>query len=179
VGRLTPHKGVDRLLQALPPGARLRVVGSTGHDSRPPENDYPRLLHHLAAGRDVRFLGALSDAELPAAYRSATVLVLPSVHETCYGRRVAVSELLGLSLLEAMASGTPVVASSVGGVPEIVQDGVTGFLVPPGDVEALRARVEQLLSDKPLARRMGMHAREHVLERFTWAHVAARCLEAY
>ncbi|HET6317069.1 MAG TPA: glycosyltransferase, partial [Chloroflexota bacterium] len=71
------------------------------------------------------------------------------------------------------------VASSVGGVPEIVQDGVTGFLVPPGDVAALRARVEQLLSDKPLARRMGVHAREHVLERFTWAHVAARCLEAY
>jgi alpha-maltose-1-phosphate synthase len=179
VGRLTPHKGVDRLLQALPPGARLRVVGSTGHDPRPPENDYPRLLHHLATGRDARFLGALADAELPAIYRSAEVLVLPSVHETCYGRRVAVSELLGLSLLEAMASGTPVIASRVGGVPEIVRHGETGFLVEPGNVAELHERLEQLLRDTALARQMGVNARALVLERFTWAHVAARCLEAY
>jgi glycosyltransferase involved in cell wall biosynthesis len=179
VGRLTPHKGVDRLIQALPEGARLNVVGSAGHDPRLPERDYPQLLQSLARGRDVRFLGPARDEDLPGWYRSAAVFVLPSVEQTCFGRRVRVSELLGLALLEAMASGTPVIASRVGGVPEIVEDGVTGFLVTPGDVSALRERLAQVLGDPALARRLGRRAREVVCQRFTWQAVAARCLEAY
>jgi glycosyltransferase involved in cell wall biosynthesis len=179
VGRLTPHKGVDRLIEAVPPGVELRIVGSTGHDPLPPENDYPRLLHHLARDRGVRFHGAARDDELPALYRSARVMVLPSVSETVYGRRIKVSELLGLSLLEAMASGTPVIASRIGGVPEIVDDGETGFLVPPGDKGALRERLAQLVGDAALAERMGRNAREAVLARFTWERVAERCLAAY
>ena len=179
VGRLTPHKGVDRLLQALPPDAHLRVVGSTGHDPRPPERDYPKLLRFLARDRRVTFLGTLADDDLPAMYRSAVVLAMPSVEQTCYGRPVRVSELLGLAALEAMASGTPVVASRVGGLAEVVEDGQTGFLVPAGDVVALRDRLEQLLGDPPLARRLGANAREMVLQRFTWARVAERCLDAY
>ena len=179
VGRLTPHKGVDRLIQALPAGARLQVVGSTGHDPRLPERDYPTLLRTLAEGRDVRFLGPARDDDLPACYQSAAVFVLPSVERTCYGRPVRVSELLGLSILEAMASGTPVIASRVGGVPEIVEDGVTGFVVPPGHVSALRERLRQVLADPSLARRLGRRAREVVCERFTWQAVAERCLEAY
>src|SRR5262249_40365525 len=125
VGRLTPHKGVDRLLQALPCDASARIVGSTGHDPRLPERDYPSLLRHLTRGRDVQFLGAADDDDLPLLYRSAEVLVLPSVERTCYGRQLRVSELLGLAVLEAMASGTPVIASRLGGVPEIVRDGET------------------------------------------------------
>jgi glycosyltransferase involved in cell wall biosynthesis len=179
VGRLTPHKGVDRLLEALPRGARLRIVGTPGHDPNPPERGYPHLLRSLAAGRQVDFLENVSDPELPILYRSARVFVLPSVEQTCYGKHVAVSELLGLSLLEAMASGTPVIASAVGGVPEIVRDGVTGFLIPPGDVEALRDRLRQILGDPALARRLGANARTDVLERFTWERVAERCLQAY
>jgi glycosyltransferase involved in cell wall biosynthesis len=179
VGRLTPHKGVDRLLQALPPGAHLRVVGSTGHDPRPPERDYPKLLRFLARDRDVSFLGTLADDNLPRVYRSAVVLAVPSVEQTCYGRLVRVSELLGLAALEAMASGTPVVASRVGGLAEVVQDGETGFLVPPGEVGALRDRLAQVLGDAGLARRLGANARQLVLERFTWERVAERCLEAY
>jgi glycosyltransferase involved in cell wall biosynthesis len=107
------------------------------------------------------------------------VFVLPSVERTCYGRDVRVSELLGLSILEAMASGTPVVASRVGGVPEIVVDGETGFLVPPGDVAALHDALARVLSDAALAQRLGANARALVLERFTWQRVAERCLEAY
>jgi alpha-maltose-1-phosphate synthase len=179
VGRLTPHKGVDRLLEALPRDAALRIAGSEGHDPNPPERNYPQLLRNLAANRDVTFLGPVSDPELPRLYRSAEVFVLPSVETTCYGKRIAISELLGLSVLEAMASGTPVVASAVGGVPEIVVDGQTGFLVPPGDVEALRERLGQLLGDPSLRRRLGAQARQHVLDRFTWTHVAERCLKAY
>jgi glycosyltransferase involved in cell wall biosynthesis len=179
VGRLTPHKGVDCLLSALPEAATLRIVGTPGHDPRPPERDYPDLLRTLAKSRQVAFLHTVSDAELPLLYRSARVFVLPSVEQTCYGKHVRVSELLGLSLLEAMASGTPVVASAVGGVPEIVRDGLTGFLVPPGDVAAMRERLSQLLTDPTLAQTLGDNAREDVLGRFTWERVAERCLNAY
>jgi glycosyltransferase involved in cell wall biosynthesis len=179
VGRITPHKGLDRLLQALPSGATLSIAGSGGHDPRPPERDYPHLLRQLAHARDVRFLGPIADADLPLLYRSAQVFVLPSVSRTCYGREIAVSELLGLSILEAMATGTPVVASAIGGVPEIVRDQQTGLLVPPGDVEALRDCLNHVLGDVDLARRLGANARQDVLERFTWHKVAERCLDAY
>ena len=96
-----------------------------------------------------------------------------------YGRTIAVSELLGLAVLEAMASGTPVVCSRVGGLPEIVEDGVTGFLVEPGDIGDLRERLAALLGDRALAARIGRNARERVLERFTWKACAERCLAAY
>ena len=179
VGRLTPHKGVDRLLRALPPGTRLTVVGTGGHDPDPPERGYPQLLRGLAAGRDVDFAGAVPDAELPELYRRAAVVVLPTVEETCYGRRIVITELLGLSLLEAMASGTPVVASRLGGLPEVVRHGETGFLVTPGDVRELRERIAQLVGDRRLAVRMGAAAREDLLARFTWEKTAERCLTAY
>src|SRR5207253_1960845 len=116
VGRITPHKGIDRLISALPGGAHLKVAGSTGHDPRPPERDYPRLLRRLASGKEVDFLGPVPDRELPDLYRGAVALALPSVERTCYGREVRVSELLGLAALEAMASGTPVVCSRLGGL---------------------------------------------------------------
>jgi glycosyltransferase involved in cell wall biosynthesis len=157
LGRLTPHKGIDRLIRALPAGAALRVAGSTGHDPHPPERDYPDLLRRLAQDREV----------------------MPSVDRTCYGRPVPVSELLGLTALEAMASGTPVVASRIGGLAEVVVDGETGFLVAPGDLAALHDRLALLLSDPGLAARLGANARDLVVERFTWPACAERCLSAY
>ncbi|MFG2024788.1 glycosyltransferase family 4 protein [Streptomyces sp. NPDC048825] len=179
VGRLTPHKGVDRLLRALSPDVPLTVVGTTGHDPRPPESGYPQLLSRLASGKQVRFVHQADDAEVAALYRRAAVFCLPSVPETCYGRRVAISELLGLAVIEAMASGTAVVCSRVGGLPEVVRDGETGFLVDPGDVAQLRDRIRTLVADRPLARRLGENARQLVLERFTWDACAQRCLTAY
>ena len=179
VGRLTPHKGVDRLLRALPEGAELTIAGTGGHDRRRPERDYPDLLRNLAAGRRVRFPGPVTDEALPTLHRRTAVFVLPSVDRTCYGRRVAISELLGLSVLEAMASATPVVASRIGGVPEVVIDGETGLLVEPGDVDALHDRIATLLSDRRLARRLGDNARAAVAERFTWEACARQCLAAY
>ena len=179
VGRLTPHKGADRLIEALPEDAELRVVGSGGHDRRSPEREYPNLLRRLAARRSVKFLGAVTDQELPALYRGAQVLAVPSVHATCYGRLIAVSELLGLAAIEAMASGTPVVASRLGGLPEVVDDGVTGFLVEPGNVADLQGRLAEVLGDRVLAARLGRNARERAVEMFTWEACAKRCLAAY
>jgi glycosyltransferase involved in cell wall biosynthesis len=179
VGRLTPHKGLDVLIRALPPDARLTVVGSTGHDAAPPERDYPELLRSLAADRRVEFVGAVDDDELARRYRTAAVVVIPSVERTWYGRRMAVSELLGLVALEAMASGTPVIASRVGGLAEVVQEGVTGHLVPPGDVVALRSRIDDVLSDPAGAARLGDSGRRRVLAELTWDRCAQRCLAAY
>jgi glycosyltransferase involved in cell wall biosynthesis len=179
VGRLTPHKGVDRLVRALPDGASLTVVGSGGHDPRPPERDYPDLLRRLAHDKAVTFRERVSDTELPALYRAAAVYVLPSVHETCYGRHIEISELLGLSVLEAMASATPVVCSRVGGLVEVVRDGETGFVVEPGDVAALHDRMQLLLRNPRMARQLGANAREEVLKRFTWDACARRCIDAY
>ncbi|SFL55588.1 glycosyltransferase family 4 protein [Geodermatophilus ruber] len=179
LGRITPHKGIDVLVRALPAGARLTVAGTGGHDARPPARGYPVLLRELAGGKDVAFAGAVPDAALPALHRGAAVFALPTVARDCYGRSFAISELLGLSVLEAMASGTPVVASRLDGLPEVVRDGETGFLVTPGDVDELRDRLAQLLADRALAARMGARARELVRERFTWAACAQRCLAAY
>jgi glycosyltransferase involved in cell wall biosynthesis len=179
VGRLTPHKGVDRLLRALPIDAELTIAGTAGHDRRRPERDYPEHLRRLAVGRRVRFHGPVAEGALPVLHRRAAVFVLPSVDRTCYGRPVAISELLGLSVLEAMASATPIVASRIGGVPEVVDDGETGFLVEPGDVGALHDRIATLLSDRGLARRLGDNARAAVSARFTWDACARRCLAAY
>jgi len=179
VGRLTPHKGIDRLLAALPDGVPLTVVGTGGHDRTPPERDYPDHLARLAAGKDVSFLGAVPDDRLPDLYRRAAVLVVPSVDVTCFGRPVAVSELLGLTALEAMASGTPVVASRIGGLAEVVDDGVTGFLAAPRAVPELRDRIAQVVADRRLARRLGAAGRERALEWFTWNACAERCLAAY
>jgi glycosyltransferase involved in cell wall biosynthesis len=179
VGRLTPHKGVDRLIESVPADVPLTIVGTGGHDRRRPERDYSILLRHLAAGRTVRFAGGVPDEELARLYRQAEVVALPSVEVTCYGRRIPVPELLGLGLLEAMASGTPVVASRVGGVPEIVQHGHTGYLVEPGSTADLREHLSKLLGDPRLARRQGDNARDLVMERFTWDGVAQRCLDAY
>jgi glycosyltransferase involved in cell wall biosynthesis len=178
VGRITPHKGIDRLLRALPAGTPLTIAGTSGHDRREPERSYPDLLRALATD-DVTFAGAVPEADLPDLYRRAEVFVLPSVHGTVYGKVVAISELLGLSLLEAMASGTPVIASRIGGLPEVVRDGETGYLVTPDDVDELRDRTAALVGNPSRARRMGEAGRELVLERFTWEHCARRCLAAY
>ena len=179
LGRLTPHKGVDTLIRALPAGASLTIAGTSGHDPRPPESGYPELLRTLAQDKDVRFVGRVDESRLPRLHREASIFVLPSVHTTYYGRQIAISELLGLSVIEAMASGTPVIASRIGGVPEVVEDGVTGFLVEPGDVEALRDRLALLLADPSKARQMGDAGRDAVLQRFTWQRCAERCLAAY
>jgi len=181
VGRITPHKGVDRLIQAIPADTQLTIVGSTGHDPAWPERDYARLLRRLAAsapGR-VTFVGVVADDELPRLMRRHAVLALPSVDHTCYGRQMPVSELLGLTVIEAMASGTPVVCSHIGGVPEVVDHGHTGLLVPPGNVDALRDGLAMLLHDRSRRERMGGAAREVACERFTWEACARRCLESY
>lgn len=152
VGRLHPRKGqllTLRALQSLAPEVRTRleywIVG------RPSKNDYEEELRIAAAASDfpVSFLGNLPDEELAEIYERADIFAMTSVN---YGHSV---EGFGLVYLEAAAHGLPVVAHDVGGVPEAVNDGVTGLLVPPGRPAQLAAAFERLIHDAPLRHRMG------------------------
>jgi glycosyltransferase involved in cell wall biosynthesis len=176
VGRLLPHKGIDVVIDALPAGRRLVVAGRPDLEHHA---DYLRLLHERAAGKDVRFVVDADDAELARLYAAATVTVLPSLWVDVYGHRHTVPELLGLTLLESLASGTPVIATDVASLPEIVRDGDTGRVVAPGDVGAMSAALESFLADPAVAAAAGERGRADVLARFTWERVADRCLQAY
>jgi glycosyltransferase involved in cell wall biosynthesis len=173
VGRLLPHKGVDHLVNAADRDLPLKIIGP------PADTRFVRDLHALAASKPVTFFHHCDDGALIDAYRSALCVVLPSVYKTAYGDETAVPELLGQTLLEGMACGIPAVCTSVGSMPEIVDDGVTGFIVPPNDPSALRERLTWLRDHPVEARAMGLAARRRVLERFTWPAVVRRCLEIY
>ena len=151
----------------------LEIIG----DPRDPR--FLRDLQALAVGRRVAFRHGCDDAAVIDAYRRALCVVLPSVYRTMYGQETKVPELLGLTLLEAMACGTPAVCTNVGGMPEVMKDGVTGFVVPPNDPKCLRGKLLWLRDHPDEARAMGEAARRHVLERFTWSAVVRRCLEIY
>lgn len=173
VGRLAPHKGLDLLIEAMPSGVRLHVVG------RPFDEAYLRHLRALAEQRDVVWHHTCDDTALIDAYRRASCVVLPSVYESAWSKRTAVPELLGQTLLEAMACGAPVICTNVASMPEIVTDTVCGSVVPPNDVIALHDAVRRITSDVSLTGRMGAAGRQRVLDVFTWQRVVERCLKAY
>jgi len=103
------------------------------------------------------------DSLLSAAYREARLTVLPSEYEA-----------FGLVLLESLAAGTPVVASRVGGIPEFVEEGKAGLLVPPKSPGALAEAIGRLWPDRDLARQMGAYGRDHVVPRYTWDSLVER-----
>lgn len=173
VGRILPHKGVDCLIQAVGRDVPLWVMG------RIYDAEYHSYLLRLAEGKNVRFVTDAGDEEILEAYNRSTVTVLPSVYVSYNGRRNRMPELLGIALLESMSCETPVVCSDVGGMPEAVVEGETGFVVPPSHPDALGERIYQLLDNPSLARAMGKTARQHILDGWTWDHVARRCLTAY
>ena len=151
VGRIAPIKGLETLLDAVARlaarghGLRLLVVG--GEADEPLDGHEITLRRRsdaLGLGDAVRFVGAQPQPALRDFYVAADALVLPSYYES-----------FGMVALEAMACGTPVIASRVGGLTTTVRDGVTGFLVPEGDVPALAERMEHLLADADLRWRIG------------------------
>lgn len=175
VGRILPHKGFDVLLQAARPHWDVHLVGTVYHQA------YFEHLQRLADEGDlnVTFHTRADDETLIGLYQSAAVAATPSVYTDMYGKEQPYTELLGLTTLEAMACGVPVVVSNAGSLREIVAVGETGFVVPPGEPGALREAVEQLLADNDARNRLGANARALVEERFTWHKTAQRCLEIY
>lgn len=170
VGRLVERKGVVHLIEALRlvPG-RLVVVGDGPERPRLEE-----LARRLGMADRVDFRGKVSASELQAAYARARAFVLPAVLDARGD-----TEGLGVVLLEAMNHATPVVASRVGGIPDIVEDGVSGLLVPPGDAAALAAALQRVLESPDLARRLGEAGRRRLHERFSWEAITARWEAVY
>jgi len=159
VSRLNPMKGIDDYLKAVAlladrfAQARFVIVGD-GASRRELEEQARR----LGIGERVVFTGTRLD--VAAILSQATVSVAPSL-----------SEGLSNVVLESMAAGAPVVATRVGGTPEILEDGVTGLLVPPCDAPALAGAIGRLLGDAALARRLGEAARSRALQRFSMQHM--------
>ncbi len=161
VGRMDPaerEKGIDEVMRALPavlqesPDTYYLIVG---------EGDDVTRLQRLAAELDVKehvvFIGHTSEEELAGYYDACDVFVMPSRQEG-----------FGLVFLEAMAAGKPVIGGDHGGTPDVVLDGVNGFLVQYGDIKTLTMRLSRLLSDGELCRQMGEAGRQRVHQHFTF-----------
>jgi starch synthase len=168
VGRITDQKGIFHLLEAAPAlPADVQVVLCAAAPDTPEIED--RLRRTLPRHPNVHWIAEMVPVdEVVQLYSHAAVFVCPSVYEP-----------FGLINLEAMACGAPVVASAVGGILEVVEHGVTGFLVEPGRPDRLAETIRRVLADPEQARSMGQAGRKRVEERFSWDSVAERTEAVY
>lgn len=171
VGRIEPLKGLDLLLETVEKledksDLRVLVIGGDSHS----EVEIERL-HRTAAAlgicEKVSFLGAVEHDRLPVYYNAANVCVVPSYYES-----------FGMAALEAQACGTPVIASRVGGLDDVVQDGETGYLIPWHCPEPFAERLELLLSNETLQRALGK-AGHAFAKNFAWETIADRIMALY
>lgn len=181
VGRIEPLKGIDTLLRAMALVARrhpdwlpnlcLSIIGGDPSANGRQENAemlrLQALRRELGIAELVTFLGAKDQDTLQYYYSAAEAVVMPSHYES-----------FGMVALEAMACGTPVIASQVGGLAFVVRDGVTGFHVPERDPEALAAKIVLLLEDEVLRRRLGRRAACWA-ESYGWPTIADRLLDLF
>lgn len=162
---LTLLRAVDQVKHTLP-GLTLRIAG------RATSADYDRRVRAFVGAHDlhevVRFLGLLQREALLDEYSRCTVLALSSLQESA-----------PMAVIEAMAAGKPVVATGVGGVPDLVAEGETGYIVPPGNDGAMARRLSELLADAELRDRMGRRAREVARDRFGVDRVARSYYDLY
>lgn len=175
IGRLIPGKGIHRILEALPgiieqeKEALLVIVGSAFYGVNT-ETQYVKYLRKLAEpySNHTAFLPYIPYPQVADLYNLADLVVVPSMEE----------EAFGLVNLEAMASAVPVAASEVGGIPEIVQHGTSGILLPKGSSgQDWEQSIVRLLADRKLRKKLGMAGRERARTQFRWEHTAARWAE--
>ncbi len=167
VGRASdPNKGIRVLIEALaklPPPTRLVLV-----DEDHPDHEGRRLAEALGIGERLQILGRIETPDLVRRYRSATLVVVPSLYEG-----------FGLPAVEAMACGTPVVASAAGALPEVLRATGGGILVPKGDAEALARALASLLERPEQRSRLGAAGRKGVVAAYSWAGIAAHTADVY
>lgn len=179
VGRVEPLKGLDTLIRAMSclrcteAGNRVSLVVIGGEPDADPNKmnaemaRLQKMCDDLAMGKLIVFLGKRGQDTLPYYYSAADVLVMPSYYES-----------FGMVALEAMACGTPVLASQVGGLAFLVQDGVTGYTVPAEDHEALCDKLRLLLGDADLRQRMGAAAAKYA-QGYDWEKIALQIMAVY
>ncbi len=167
--QLFPRKGIRFLLEAAaqlkPRFPDLKVVLAGDGFERP---ELARLAADLGIAQDVTFLGWVPNTDLPPYYRAAAVSVIPSLEEG-----------FGIPAAEAMGCEVAVVASDAGGLPEVVEDGVTGLVVPRGDSGALAQAIGTLLQDPERRRVMGQAGRQRALRLFDWDRSAEQFEQLY
>jgi D-inositol-3-phosphate glycosyltransferase len=177
LGRLVPRKGIDNVVRALallPAGRQARLVVVGGESTEPDEKHTPeigrlrRLAQALGVAERVQFVGRRDRHELRDWYVACDVFVTTPWYEP-----------FGITPLEAMACGVPVVGSAVGGIQHTVCDGVTGHLVPPHDPAALAAGLQHLQAHPRLAAAWGRAGLARARAHFTWEQVARRMAEVY
>jgi glycosyltransferase involved in cell wall biosynthesis len=172
-GRLVARKGVDVLLRALAllegRDVRLAVVGDGPLRAR-----WTEQAAALGLGDRVEFAGFVAAGELTRRFDECDAFVLPAVEDA-----KGDVEGLGVVLIEALLHARPVIASASGGIPDIVLDGRTGLLVPPGDAPALAGAIARLMDDPALGARLTEAGRAHVEERFSWDAIVARLAGIY
>jgi len=176
VGRIDPIKGIDTLLDATEVLARqpepptfVIIGGDLDETSLPvgPLADVAQSVTERGIASCFKFLGSQPQNQLPFYYAAADVVAIPSLYES-----------FGLVAVEAMACGTPVVASRSGGLRFTVEDGLNGFLVPVGDSQRLARSLGKVLGDEPLQRRLSIGAMNSA-QRFAWPSVASQILRVY
>lgn len=169
VGRLVKPKGFDVLLRALACLIRSEgfeldlLLAGDGEEEMP----LKRLALELGVSDRLHMLGAVPREQAASLFAGSTMFILPSLREP-----------MGTVLLEAMATGKPIVASRTGGVPELIQDGINGLLVEPGSIEELLRAMRRFLADPDFARRCGEGARRDV-QKFDWSHSAEQFRQLY
>jgi D-inositol-3-phosphate glycosyltransferase len=172
VGRLVERKGFEDLIFALRevPDAELVIVGgpATGLADDPEARRLTELADLVGVSDRVCLVGAVPHEEMPSYYRSADVVACTPWYEP-----------FGLTPLESMSCGVPVVAYAVGGLRETVVHGVTGSHVPPGNVDALGASLRSVLSNEEVRHRLGLDARMRALTKYDWSLCAAQIEEVY
>ena len=177
VGRVEARKGVDVLVDAFEkviapqhPNARLRIVGPHSYWDAQPSPYYRALAERCAANPRIEFRGpTYDDRELAAVYRDSAVTVVPSVFP----------EALGLTALEAQASGAPVVVSNAGGLPETVSAGKSGMVFENGNIGQLGEAVLSILRNRDRRIDMGHAAREWAMRTFSWDVIAGELERLY
>jgi glycosyltransferase involved in cell wall biosynthesis len=162
-------KGLEDLLAAVAKLRTERDVELVVVGTPKPDGPAARAVAKLGLGAAVRFVSGLSDVDLAGQFREAEVAVVPSRFEG-----------FSLPAVEAMACGTPLVATTAGALPEVVgPDGHAALHVPPSDPEALAAAIGRLLDDPPLRARLGVNGRERALANYTWRRTAMSTVDWY
>lgn len=169
VQRLSRRKSIEYLIGAMPKvveeNSKVKlIIGGKGTE----EERLKQQVQELSVGNNVIFAGFIPDEELPAYYASCDIFAMHTTYEA-----------FGLVFAEAMACGKPVISTSVGAIPEVIDDGKTGIIVPPKDSGALADAILKLVGDRELRLKMGEEGQKKARQKYSWNHITEQYIQVY
>ena len=177
IGKFIPRKGFEYLIKAFniivnqrkKTNIKLRIGGRG-----PLKKKYEMMIKEYVLNNYISFLEYINDEEIPSYYTEADIFVLPSIIDSRGD-----TEGLGVVLLEAMACHTPCIATRVGGIPDIIKDGINGFLIKQRNFKGLVERILRLADDRELRIKMGINGYKSVKENFNWNSISKKIIKVY